>query len=80
MSHRAVTVSLTVAEFELLQQLHSRLRKLDVQANNSTPFRAGIRMLAAMEDGALERIVRKTPSVPRGPRRISDKESEQEGK
>ena len=68
MSHRAVTVSLSVAEFEMLQRLHSRLRKLDVRANNSTPFRAAIRMLAEMEDGALERIVRTTPAIPRGPR------------
>ena len=68
MSHRAVTVSLSLDEFEMWQALQSRLRRMDVQANNSTPFRAGIRLLAAMEDQALEAAVRGTPAIPRGPR------------
>jgi hypothetical protein len=71
MNHRAVTVSLSIDEFALLQALQSRLRKLDVQANNSTPFRAGIRLLAAMPDEQLASTVRSTPVIPRGPRPAS---------
>ena len=41
MGHRAVTVSLSLDEFEMWQGIQSRLRRMDVQANNSTPFRAG---------------------------------------
>jgi hypothetical protein len=68
MSHRAVTVSLSLDEFEMWQALQSRLRRMDVQANNSTPFRAGIRTLAGMDDSELEAAVRATPAIPRGPR------------
>lgn len=71
MTHRAVTVSLSSDEYDMLQALQSRLRKLDVQANNSTPFRAGIRLLAAMADADLASTVGKTPVIPRGPRPMS---------
>lgn len=68
MNHRAVTVSLSLAEYEMLQDLYSRLRRLDVPANNSTPVRTGIRMLAGMDDATLASVVRETPPIPRGPR------------
>ena len=68
MKHRPVTVSLSAEDFEMLQSLHSRLRRLDVPANNSAPVRAGIRLLAAMDDAALERLIRELPAIPRGPR------------
>jgi hypothetical protein len=74
MRHRAVTVSLAVEEFALLQELNSRLRRLDVEANNSTPFRTGIRLLAAMDDQELEGVVRSTPRIPRGPQPVEGKD------
>ncbi|MFM2415315.1 MAG: hypothetical protein RL385_38 [Pseudomonadota bacterium] len=67
-NHRAITVSLSLEEYELLHALYSRLRRLDVPANNSTPFRAGIRTLMAMSDDDLLRCMRSTPAIPRGPR------------
>jgi P pilus assembly chaperone PapD len=69
MVHRPITVSLTSDEYEMWQALQSRLRRLDIYANNSTPFRAGIRMLSALDDGALKEALLNTPPVPRGPRR-----------
>jgi hypothetical protein len=65
MNHRPVTVSLSIEEYELLQSLHSRLRKLDVPANNSTPIRAGVRVIAEMDDAKLEQVVRALPVVAR---------------
>ena len=59
---------LSLAEYETLQDLYSRLRRLDVPANNSTPIRTGIRMLADLDDATLARAIRATPSIPRGPR------------
>ena len=72
MKHRPVTVSLSIEEYEMLQSLHSRLRRLDVPANNSTPVRAAIRLLAGMDDESLERAVREAPAIPRGPRRDTE--------
>lgn len=69
MTHRAITVSLSPEEYDLVLALQSRLRRMDVQANNSTPFRTGIRLLAEMADRELEAAVRGTPAIPRGPRR-----------
>lgn len=68
-NHCAVTVSLSLEEYELLQEIHGRLRRLDVHANNSTPFRAGLRWLNSLGDDELSQIVRETPVIPRGPRR-----------
>lgn len=79
MKHRPVTVSLSVEEYEMLQSLHSRLRRLDVPANNSTPVRAAIRLLASMDDETLERAVRDAPAIPRGPRRGGEWQSAGEG-
>ena len=67
-NHHALSVSISVAEFVMLQELQSRLRRLDIKANNSTPLRAGIRLLASMSDAELQAAVAKTPSIPRGPR------------
>lgn len=67
-NHHALSVSISVAEFVMLQELQSRLRRLDIKANNSTPLRAGIRLLAGMSDAELLDAVAKTPSIPRGPR------------
>jgi hypothetical protein len=76
MTHRAVTVSLSGDEYDMLLALQSRLRKLDVQANNSTPFRAGIRLLAAMADVELMTTIGRTPVIPRGPRPIGNDATE----
>jgi hypothetical protein len=67
-NHRAVTVSLSLEEHAMWQELNSRLRRLDVAANNSTPSRAGLRLLSSLGDAELERIVRDTPVIPKGPR------------
>lgn len=68
MSHRATTVSLSLEEAEMWQAILSRLRRMDLQGNNSTPFRTGIRLLAAMDDAALKAAIRETPSIQRGPK------------
>jgi hypothetical protein len=68
-NHRALTVSVSLDEYRMLQALYSRLRRLDVEANNSKPFRTGIRLLMAMSDEQLATAVGATPSIPRGPRR-----------
>lgn len=68
MVHRPLTVSLTPDEYEMWRALQSRLRRLDIAANNSTPFRTGIRILAALDDAALKEAIRGTPAVPRGPK------------
>lgn len=67
-NHRAVTVSLSLEEYELLEALQSRIRRLDIPANNSTPFRTGLRWLVSLEDDELAQRVRETPLIPKGPR------------
>lgn len=67
--HKAVTVSLSLDEWESLKELHRRVRRLNDEANKSTPFRAGIRYLMGLDDHRLQQLLAETPTIPRGPRR-----------
>lgn len=69
LGHKAVSVSLSLEEFDALQELHRRCRVLNDKANKSTPFRAGLRYLMSLDDEELERLLAATPAIPRGPQR-----------
>ena len=62
------TFSMPEDDFQLLEKLRSRARKMDLDTNKSELVRAGLRLLADLDDVKLERLIRNVDKLKPGPR------------
>lgn len=62
------TFSMPEDDFLLLEKLRSRARKMDLDTNKSELVRAGLRLLAALDDAKLEGLIRNVDKLKPGPR------------
>ena len=62
------TFSMPEDDFQLLEKLRSRARKMDLDTNKSELVRAGLRLLAGLDDARLEGLIRNVDKLKPGPR------------
>lgn len=62
------TFSMPEDDFQLLEKLRSRARKMDLDTNKSELVRAGLRLLADLDDTRLEGLIRNVDKLKPGPR------------